>query len=186
MKQKPLKVYYNGELRDSAGKFTSFRRIVWRGCEYVLVSLFIILFVGLYWGSKQPMTYTAEAQEIQVVDRTPEKIEKLKDQVVADLAKCESGGHNEDTGIIVFDSNDRASIGQLQFQKATVIHYMKTLYGKDITGKEAVMIALDTEKASALAKDIIFKDSKGWRNWFNCETKLGLGAKVEIIKELSR
>jgi len=109
-----------------------------------------------------------------------------KADVVARLAACESAGHSEDDGIIIFDTNNRASIGRLQFQKATVIHYMKRLYGQDITAKEAVLIALDTEKAKALATDIIFTTDNDATDWLNCSNKLGLGADIKAIKKLAK
>lgn len=39
-------------------------------------------------------------------------------------------------------------------------HDYKALYGKDITAKDAVLIALDTSKATALAKDIPVHDQR--------------------------
>lgn len=188
MKQKPLKIFYNGEpLRDSKGKFTSVMRIVWRGCEYVLCAVGILIFIGAYNGSKQePLVYEAQAQEVKIIDKTPEKIEELKDDVVTKLQKCESGGHAEDAGVIIFDTNNKASIGSLQFQRSTVQHYYKVLYNKVITGQEAVEIAINPTTAKELAKKIIFEDSKGVENWHNCATKLGLYKEVEIIKKLAR
>jgi hypothetical protein len=181
-----MRIYHNGEqVRDSEGKFTSFRKMIWRACEYVLSALFIILFVGLYLGSKtEPLTYVAQAS---VIDSFPAKIEKLKDEVVNDLSKCESGGHSGDDGIIIFDSNAKASIGVMQFQKNTVKHYVKVLYGKDITGQEAVELAINPVEAKKLAKAIIFETTNGsHKDWVNCTNKLGLKAKVEIIKQLEK
>ena len=66
----------------------------------------------------------------------------------------------------------------------TIIHYYKTLYSKDITKKEAVLIALDNEKAEQLASDIIFETEKGYRNWLNCSNKHGLAERVKFIKGL--
>lgn len=116
------------------------------------------------------------------------KIEKLKNKLVEDIRNCERSKYSENDGIIIFDSNEEASIGTLQFQRKTVIHYYKVLYQKNITPKEAILISLDDTKAKALAKDIIFNDSKGWRNWYNCGMKkeINAQAKVEIIKELEQ
>lgn len=120
------------------------------------------------------------------IDATHERIEVLKDDVVTRLMQCESAGYSEDDGIIIFDTNGKASIGPLQFQKATLIHYYKTLYSKDITKKQAVEIALDRTEASQLAKDIIFTTDKGISNWINCDKKLGLSAEIKILKKLSK
>jgi hypothetical protein len=113
------------------------------------------------------------------------KIDDLKNDVVAQLMKCESGGHKEDDGIIIFDSNNKASIGQAQFQIDTVIHYYKVLYGKTITRKEAVLIAIDGDRAAELTKDVMFKTKNmAGMDWINCDKKLGLDKQIELIKRL--
>ena len=116
-----------------------------------------------------------------------QKIDGLKDEVVAKILSCESAGYTEDDGILIFDSNKKASIGQAQFQVSTVQHYYKVLYNRDITKKEAVLIALDTDKASKLAKDIIFLgDNRPSKDWVICSRKHGLDAQVELIKKLEK
>lgn len=114
-------------------------------------------------------------------------IEELKDGVVDQLVKCESGGAE---GLIVHDDNkagtlarkDKVSIGVLQFKVSTVQHYMKTLYGVSISDKEAILLALDTEAAKKLAKDVIFKVKGGLFNW-TCYTP-EMKVEVELIKKM--
>lgn len=126
-----------------------------------------------------------EAPAPTVIDRTPEKLAELKADVVKRLMECESAGHPESDGIIIFDSNNKASIGRAQFQKATVIHYMKVLHGEDITAKDAVLIALDDKKAATLAEEIIFTTKSGVESdWYNCSNKGHLQAEVDLIKKL--
>lgn len=120
------------------------------------------------------------------VDTTPQKLEALKADVVSRLLACESAGKNEDAGLIVFDTNSQASIGQLQFQIKTVQHYEKTLHGKDISRKDAILIALDTELARALATEIIFDVEGGIWNWKNCADKHNLAPEITVIKKLSK
>lgn len=137
--------------------------------------------------------YKAEANDIQTYlpakldNSLNKKIEELKLDVVGKIKACESAGHKEDDGIIIFDTNNKASIGSLQFQKATVIYYYKSLYQKDITAKDAVLIALDDTKAEALAYDVIFETAgnKGLANWLNCANKYNLREQVNIINKLS-
>jgi hypothetical protein len=62
---------------------------------------------------------------------------------------------------------------------------MKELEGRKIDIKEAVQIALDTAKASKLAKRIIF-EREGTRNWHNCATKLRLYQEVKTIQKLEK
>jgi hypothetical protein len=52
--------------------------------------------------------------------------------------------------------------------------------------QKAVMIALDTDQAKAVATDIIFKTNNGSIDWLNCSNKLRLAAEVAAIKKLSQ
>lgn len=185
-----MKIYVNGKRsnkleRDYEGKFTSFKRrvknffrMVMIGAGILTASFILIVLGGYVNPAIKYQTTIAEKDNL-----TP-KVNDIKDKIISDIQSCESVGHKESDGIIIFDSNKEASIGTLQFQRKTVQHYYKTLYGQDITPKEAILIALDDDKAEALAKDIIFKDSKGWKNWFNCGTKTNTETKLKVINEL--
>jgi len=119
-------------------------------------------------------------------------IDGLKDAVVADIEQCESQG---DYGIIVFDSNNEASIAGMQFQRKTVIHYVEKFEGKTITRQDAIEVAVHKETARALAKRIIFEEDAwqgkdgawhgSWANWLNCSKDLNVRARVDAIKSLS-
>lgn len=127
------------------------------------------------------MTY---AKETVVLDNLPKKIESLKEEVLETLKSCESKTHTESDGLIILDTNNEFSIGLYQFQIKTVQHYYQTLYGKTITRKEAVEIALNEAKARELAQDIIFKTDGGYRNWLNCSNSKGLVPTIATIKKL--
>lgn len=191
MKLKKIKVFFMGQrlcdIYPHATRFQVFKykvRNVFR--KMVIFAMFLALLVGTYKVGSflSPRTILAE-NKVQV-DSLPSKIEELKMDLVGRLSKCESAGLNKDDGILVFDTNNKASIGPLQFQKATVTYYEKSLYGKDVNGNEAVIIALDYAQASVLAKDIIFTTPKGLSNWLNCANKLGLRGEVDIINKLSK
>ena len=114
------------------------------------------------------------------------KIEKLKDGVVDDLAaKCETRGAKEPDAVIIFDSNNEASIGHLQFQIKTVQAYVKKFEQRDITRLEAIQTATDHQKIHDLAKKIIFEEAGGLDNWLNCSRKLDLYSRVAAIKALT-
>lgn len=152
---------------------------------FKVISLILLLAIAYNYLTtpKMPETITITKE----IDNLTPKIEQLKAEVLDTLQACESNGYTDDIGLIKFDSNAKASIGLYQFQKATVISYYKTLYNKNITGKEAVIIALDTPQARQLASDIIFKAGKadkGINNWYNCNNKHQLSAKVEFINKL--
>lgn len=163
------------------------RKVIRRVC--ITVFAFSVLTLAGAVGSKYfpEVVYQAQAERIVEQDNFTPKIDELKNKVVEDLRSCESAGHEEDDGIIIFDSNSKASIGTLQFQKNTVIHYYKVLYGQDITPKEAVLIALDNQKSGQLAKDIIFntKNMAG-KDWYNCTKRLNLDSQVLMIKKLEQ
>ncbi len=177
------KIFYMG--RRINGKFDSFKAKVRRFARWcvrwslISATAYAIFMAGAF-------LYSTSSVTASVTDSMPQRLEELKSDVVAKISKCEAAGHKEDDGIIIFDSNAKASIGQMQFQVKTVQHYYKTLYGQDITPKEAVLIALDEQKAKALAKDIMFTSNNGATDWLNCATKLGVGPEIAVIKKLSK
>ncbi len=168
-------------------------RDAFRKC--MVAVFFLALLVGTYKSGSflSPRMVVANNEITKSVDSLPSKIEDLKTDVVTRLSNCERAGLTEDDGIIIYDDNASGtlgnqipSIGVLQFKKSTVQHYYKTLYKKDITATEAVVIALDKEKSFSLAKDIIFGTDKGLSNWLNCANKLQLRPEVDIINKLSK
>ena len=137
-------------------------------------------------------------QMIEVVreSNTPQAIEAMKMNVVRKLKDGESAGlkNTDNKMLITVDpirserakctriggrmGEDCVSVGVMQFKISTVKLYEKKLYGKTVTSKEAMLIALDDMQAMKLAKDIIF-EVKGavWQwgfasshhDWFNKE-----------------
>ena len=188
---KTLKVFMFGKrlknVYPHASKWQVFKYRVARFMRKVSLFVGAIALVGLgIWAGSYffPNTVTA-INEIKI-DTLPQKVEELKAGVVAELEQCESGGYPSDRGIIIFDSNDQASIGVLQMQKTHVKHFYKELYGQEITGQEAVVIAITPEKARPLAKDVLFKVEDGWKEWYNCGRKLDLATKIDYIKQLEQ
>jgi hypothetical protein len=154
-----------------------------------LIAVILVAVVyGIFMAGKfvNPIVkYQIQEKEV-ILDNLSEKINELKGKLVDDIRKCESAGYSEDDGIIIFDSNNKASIGNYQFQKKTVIYYAKMFYGKDLTGKEAVLLALDEKKAGELASKVIFESENGLDNWLNCSKKVGAYAQLKVIKELEK
>lgn len=150
-----------------------------------VAAAFGFLALAVWGGSYFFPNQVIAVQEIKI-DTLPQKISKLKAEVVAELEQCESGGYDEDRGIIIFDSNNQASVGPLQMQKTHVIHFYQKLYGREITGQEAVVIAVTPEKARALATDVLFTVEEGWKEWYNCSKKLDLPTKIDYIKKLEQ
>jgi hypothetical protein len=124
----------------------------------------------------------AEASE---VDRLDLKIRELKNAVLDDLAKCESGGRNEVDGIVVLDSNDKGSYGPYQWQRTSYMYYYEKQTGQQISGRDAIIHALQGDKARALAEYVIFETENGVsKDWVNCSHWHGLQERVDMIKML--
>lgn len=138
----------------------------------------------------------AQNPEIKVVDLTPEKIEVLKTDLVERLTQCEGMHYTEEDAIVTYDNNPKEtlrgknvwSFGLLQWKVSTIQSQVKLRDGKDITQKEAVLLALDTSEAQALAKYTIFsgKDAKGIGHWHGCAEKHDLYGEVKMIQRLEK
>jgi hypothetical protein len=119
-----------------------------------------------------------------------ENIKREKQAILDDLSlNCEVKGFAEagkdPDGAIIFDSNNEASIGRFMFQRATVKYYVKVFEKREITNSEAIAIAIDKVRATELAEKILFLDGgKSERNWYNCDRKMNIGARVEMLKKL--
>ena len=112
-----------------------------------------------------------------------QKIEALKDEVMAKIMKGESAGIVTTKGELfpTFDpyrailddcrriggkmNLDCLSFGPLQFKLSTIILFEKELNGNDITEMEALVIAHDMELASKLFDDIVYGVEGGIWNW---------------------
>lgn len=139
-------------------------------------------YVGGYLQNEVSYIAAPRAEAAEIV---PDRIEDAKWKVIDMLQACEGAGHGWDEGFIKLDTNDKLSYGPLQFQKATVVGYVHDLWGKDVSGLEAVQIALDQAQARKLAYDIIFKTKNGVANdWVNCSKWYGLQTRVDFIKEI--
>jgi Tfp pilus assembly major pilin PilA len=153
-----------------------------------LLLIAVLLFLSYEQRSKlivaetEIVQYQAELERVHA--ETHNKVESFKDEVVNDLArKCETQGSKEPDAVIIFDSNNQASIGSWQYQIKTVQHYVKVFEDRNINRVEAIQIAIDHDKAFALTKKILFEDSKGANNWLNCANKLNLHTRIEQIKK---
>ena len=192
---KKIKVFFNGErLRDIYPHATRFQVLKWKIRNFfrkVVIASFVI---GVIYGAFK-IGSIVSADTVYMAERKTDttlsvKIEQLKQEVVSKIKACESGGMGEDFGLVTFDP-DRSgktanipSYGLLQFKKPTVIQYVKQLRGKDLTGKEAISLALDESEATKLAYEIIFQVKGGIWNWKNCAYKTGVAKDIEIIRKL--
>lgn len=153
---------------------------------YKIIFWLVIVMIGgfvVYETTASEVEYRTTEREV-LVDNLSGKIRQIKDEALDALEQCESGGYTEDDGIVIFDSNGKASYGQYQWQKASVQHYYKVLHNTDISPKEAVLIALDRALARKLTDEVVFGTEKGYTNWLNCANKIGLKNIVDLVHKL--
>ena len=106
-------------------------------------------------------------------------VEQRKEEMLRDLATCESGGHGEADPPIV--GGRGAYLGRFQFMPQTVIAFVQQMDGRQLSLTEARELAHDYERAAQLAKFVIF-EKDGIGNWPLCARKLGLRQQVSEIK----
>jgi hypothetical protein len=195
---KKIKVFFMGsklcEVYPYATKWEVLKYKTMKLLRKVVIASFL---VGIIYGSFMVGTQTVKTEYVRAVEEVKvdvssemlkEKIESLKNKVVDDLIACESNG-NEDAGILKIETrangDQQVSIGVLQFKQSTVQIMWKRVHGAEITGKEAVMVAIDANRARELAKEHIFKTNiPPSSDWTNCSAKHSLDERVKMIKQL--
>jgi len=102
-----------------------------------------------------------------------------KEEMLRELATCESGGHGEaDRPIYGFRG---MFVGRFQFMPRTVMAYVQQRDGRQISLREATELAHDYDQAKDLAKYMIFEQGR-INDWPACSRKLGLHRQVADIK----
>lgn len=168
--------------RYSHRRFTFFLLIV---AAFLLFTLAAPAFSG-WLDNQNKLTYIAPSPVYAAVTMES-KVESLKESILDRLAACESAGKKESDGIAILDSNNVGSYGPFQFQRKTVMHYEQLRTGTTINGRDAIILALQGDKARELAKWIIFDTKAGVSNdWVTCSKKLNLQSEVDIIKKLTQ
>jgi len=105
--------------------------------------------------------------------------ELRKEEMLRELATCESGGHGEaDRPIYGFRG---MFVGRFQFMPRTVMAYVQQRDGRQISLREATDLAHDYDQAKDLAKYMIFEQGR-INDWPACSRKLGLHRQVADIK----
>ncbi len=170
-------------LRNNKGRFR-------RSLTKIYITVIIASFLVVVGGEK--VMEWAEANEPIVIERIVEVdsniIQLMKEDLVNNLRLEESGGRMED-GRLLYTNDPRQSMkkkcnkiggvrdincdswGVMQFKIPTVIDFYDRLYGKEITEVEALLIALDEQKALKLAEDMIFEIEGAIWNWENSVNK---------------
>jgi hypothetical protein len=116
------------------------------------------------------------------VDLRQQEIDDRKDEIIRQLAHCESGGWGPSDRPIY--GGRGAYLGRLQFTIQTTIAYQRKRDGTQLSRKDAIELAHDYERASSLAKYMIFDLEEPW-HWPVCARKISLRNQMAAIKELS-
>lgn len=174
--------------RDNKGRF---KRKMSKIIRFILsLGLIVLVIIAIAFLSREIAPKIVYQEKEVILDNLTEKVNQLKGELIRDIFNIERGGHSEDDGLITFDPhpiNKRvqvASIGNCQFKVATLQYYKQKLDGATLTGKEALLLALDDEKCKELMSKIIFTEEDGWRNWFNSGVKVNAKARLQVIKQL--
>jgi hypothetical protein len=173
--------------RDKEGKFTKGKFVEYTQLTGIVAGLTVGSYIlgALTLGSAS-LSYAANRTEVQVIDMMPEKIEALKDEVVRDLSdKCEF--KNKQARPDTLDPKEsggyQISYGDFQWEVNTLIEKYRKMTGTVLSYDEAIIMALDEQKAFELAKWTIFIDND-LKRWRNCARDLKLQDRVDLIKKL--
>jgi hypothetical protein len=109
------------------------------------------------------------------------EVDARKDEVLRQLAICESGGSGDSDKPIYGGRGTYA--GRFQFTTRTVINYVKEMDGRTLSSQEALALAHDYHQAAELAKYVIFDRGHYW-NWPACSRKLGIPNQVAQINAM--
>jgi len=130
--------------------------------------------------AKVPPAHRTQAALAAVSERA-RAIEERKDEVIRQLAICESGGYGPSDRPIY--GGRGAYLGRLQFATRTVMAYVQKRDGIALNPKDAAALAHDYDRAADLAKYMIFDLEEPW-HWPLCAKKVGVQAEIQAIKKL--
>jgi hypothetical protein len=129
---------------------------------------------------KSPPLHANQAALAAVSERD-RMIEERKDEVIRQIAICESGGSGPSDRPIY--GGRGAYIGRLQFNTRTVMTYVQKRDGIALNPKDAAELAHDYDRAAGLAKYMIFDLEEPW-HWPNCAKKANATAEIAALKQL--
>jgi hypothetical protein len=129
---------------------------------------------------KSPPLNTNQAALAAVSERD-RMIEERKDEVVRQIAICESGGYGPSDRPVYGGRGQY--LGRLQFATRTVMTYVQRRDGIALNPREAAELAHDYDRAAALAKYMIFDLEEPW-HWPNCAKKAHAQSEIAALKQL--
>lgn len=165
-------------------QFKLFCRYVFEMIKLGLVITAVAIIAYMYGQGSQTIIF-ADAQKN---DTLSTKIQTMQNEVVEKLAHDENRTNipcvPDDNKAKSLPIKDKVSCGVMQFKISTIQHYYGILKLGTISDQQAVILAIDPDKAKALAKRVIFETQGGIFNWTTATPEIV--AKVETIKELMK
>ena len=116
---------------------------------------------------------------MSVAEAKAAAFDNRKDELMRELATCESGGSGTSDQRIY--GGRGAFVGRFQFMPRTVMAYVQQRDGRSLSFQEAKELAHDYDQAKELAKYMIFEQGR-INDWPACSRKLGLVQQVAEIK----
>jgi len=134
-----------------------------------------LLISGCQLGNQPPQTASLQGPEPR------NAIEERKDEMMRQLAHCETGGSGPSERPIY--GGRGAYLGRMQFSVQTVMSYQMRRDGRQLSRQEAAELAHDYDRASSLAKFMIFELEEPW-HWPLCSRKISLRDEMANIKQM--
>ena len=118
---------------------------------------------------------------LAVADAHARAVEERKDEVIRQIAICESGGYGPSDKPIY--GSRGMYLGRLQFATRTVMAYVQKRDGIALNPKDAAELAHDYDRAASLAKYMIFDLEEPW-HWPLCSKKAHAASEIQAVKQL--
>jgi hypothetical protein len=125
-------------------------------------------------------TYTPQIASLRA-DELRRSAEERKEEMIRQLAQCESGGVGPSDRPI--HGGRGVYLGRLQFSMQTVIGYQMRKDGRRLSPQEAARLAHDYDRSAELAKYMIFDLEEPW-HWPHCAKKISLRSEISTVKEV--
>jgi hypothetical protein len=129
----------------------------------------------------KPLSSSPSQAALTAASERERMIDERKDEVVRQIAVCESGGSGPSDRPIY--GGRGAYIGRLQFNTRTVMSYVQKRDGIALNPRDAAELAHDYDRAAGLAKYMIFDLEEPW-HWPNCAKKANATAEIAALKQL--
>jgi hypothetical protein len=142
-----------------------------------------LLFVALAVSACAPRMPPANPNQalLTAANEHSRMVEDRKDEVIRQIAICESGGYGPSEKLIY--GGRGAYLGRLQFATRTVMAYVQKRDGIALNPKDAAALAHDYDRAADLAKYMIFDLEEPW-HWPLCSKKAHAQSEMQAIKQL--